>query len=86
MICPGEVAATKSSGVWQGWEVARVLPKQVIGIINNAMLRSHLLRSCEFLGIIQLTACQQHGLYFTCKHHVRYRAVSKAGNIQFSDA
>lgn len=58
MICPGEVAATKSSGVWQGWEVARTITKQVIVIMNNAMFLSHLLTSCKFLGIVKLAEYQ----------------------------
>lgn len=53
MMCPGEEAATKSSGVWQGWEEARIITKQVIIIINNAMFPSHLLTSCTFLGIVK---------------------------------
>lgn len=52
MICPGEVIATKSSGVWQDWEVPRVIKKQVITIINSAMFLSHLLSLSDSLGAI----------------------------------
>lgn len=55
MICPGEVIATKSSGVWQDWEVSRIIMKQVITIINGAILLSHLLSPWELLGTIQFT-------------------------------
>lgn len=55
MICPGEVIATKSSGLWQDWEVARIIRKQVITIINSGILLSYLLSSWELLGTTQFT-------------------------------
>ena len=84
MICPGEVAAKKSTGFWQGWEVAKIITKQVISTISSAMFLSHLLTSCEFWGITELTECQQHHSDFTCKHHIKYWIVSRARNTQCS--